>query len=51
LTERDARDSARASAPLKPAPGAYILDTSEMTVDEAVHIVLNLYAKATNFST
>ena len=51
LTERDARDSARASAPLKPAPGAYILDTSEMTVDEAVHIVLNLYAKAINFST
>ncbi|MBC7404219.1 MAG: (d)CMP kinase [Cytophaga sp.] len=51
LTERDARDSARASAPLKPAPGAYILDTSEMTVDEAVQIVLNLYAKAINFST
>lgn len=51
LTERDARDSARASAPLKPAPGAYVLDTSEMTVDEAVHIVLNLYAKAINFST
>ena len=51
LTERDARDTTRASAPLKPAPGAYILDTSDMTVDEAVHIVLDLYANAVKLST
>lgn len=36
LRDRDARDSARASAPLKPAEDALLLDTSEMTVDEAV---------------
>ncbi|MES2073648.1 MAG: (d)CMP kinase [Pseudomonadota bacterium] len=44
LTERDARDSARAAAPLKPAPGAYILDTSDMSVEHAVQTVLELYA-------
>jgi cytidylate kinase len=33
---RDARDSERAAAPMKPAEGALILDTSEMTIDEAV---------------
>jgi len=46
LVERDARDSARSAAPLKPAPDAYILDTSEMGIEEAVQTVLNLYAKA-----
>ncbi|MFZ6846303.1 (d)CMP kinase [Undibacterium sp. RuTC16W] len=46
LTERDARDSARTAAPLKPAPGAYILDTSAMGVEQAVQIVLDLYAEA-----
>ena len=50
LTERDARDTSRTSAPLKPAPGAYILDTSDMNVDEAVHVVLDLYANAVKFS-
>ena len=36
LRQRDARDSARATAPLKPADDAVLLDTSEMTIDEAV---------------
>jgi cytidylate kinase len=44
LRERDARDMNRASAPLKPAEGAYLLDTSEMTADEAVRQVLSWYA-------
>ncbi|WP_354331734.1 MULTISPECIES: (d)CMP kinase [unclassified Undibacterium] len=44
LTERDARDSARTAAPLKPASGAYILDTSAMGVEQAVQTVLDLYA-------
>ncbi|MBQ0750428.1 MAG: (d)CMP kinase [Roseovarius sp.] len=35
LRERDARDSARATAPLKPAEDAVQLDTSEMTIEEA----------------
>ena len=33
---RDARDSSRATAPLKPAEDAVIIDTSEMTVEQAV---------------
>ena len=46
LRERDARDSSRAIEPLKPAEGAHILDTSNMTVDEAVAQVLQWYAAA-----
>lgn len=44
LAERDARDTNRSSAPLKPAEGAHLLDTSEMTADEAVAQVLSWYA-------
>ncbi len=36
LRARDARDSARATAPLKPAPDALLLDTTELTIDAAV---------------
>ena len=43
LTERDARDSTRAVAPLKPAQGARLLETSSMSVDEAVARVLAWY--------
>jgi cytidylate kinase len=34
MAERDERDSWRAIAPLKPAPDAYILDTSQLTADD-----------------
>ncbi|MWL86503.1 (d)CMP kinase [Cupriavidus sp. SW-Y-13] len=44
LEARDARDRSRAAAPLRPAEGAYRLDTSEMTVDEAVTQVLEWFA-------
>lgn len=44
LTERDARDANRAIAPLKPAEDAYLLDTSDMTADQAVEQVLRWYA-------
>ncbi|MDB5794830.1 MAG: cytidylate kinase [Noviherbaspirillum sp.] len=44
LRERDARDTNRAIAPLKPAEGAYLLDTSDMAADEAVERVLQWYA-------
>jgi cytidylate kinase len=47
LTERDIRDSTRATAPLKPAEDAYLLDTSNMTADEAVERVLEWYAAVT----
>lgn len=36
LRERDARDSARDVAPMRPAEDALLLDTSEMTIDQAV---------------
>jgi cytidylate kinase len=44
LQARDARDTQRAVAPLVPAEGAHILDTSQMTADEAVEQVLAWYA-------
>lgn len=44
LRERDARDMNRASAPLRQAEGAYLLDTSDMTADEAAARVLDWYA-------
>jgi cytidylate kinase len=44
LTERDDRDANRAIAPLKPAEGAYLVDTSEITADQAVQQILGWYA-------
>ncbi|MDP9109297.1 MAG: (d)CMP kinase [Pseudomonadota bacterium] len=46
LNERDARDASRAIAPLKPAEGAYLLDTSHLSVEKAVNQVLYWYAAA-----
>lgn len=43
LQERDARDTQRAVAPLKPAEGAYLLDSSDLTVQQAVQQVLAWY--------
>ena len=36
VKERDARDMERVEAPLKPAADAVVIDTSEMSIDEAV---------------
>ena len=36
VIERDSRDTQRATAPLKPAPDAVVLDTSLMPIDAAV---------------
>lgn len=44
LTERDERDKNRLAAPLKPAEGAYLLDTSDLSVEQAVSEVLQQYA-------
>lgn len=44
LNERDARDVNRTIAPLKPAEGAHLLDTSDLTVNQAVEKVLGWYA-------
>lgn len=43
LTARDARDSSRGSAPLMVAEGAIVLDTSDLSIDQAVMQVLLLY--------
>jgi cytidylate kinase len=40
LAQRDARDAARAVAPLVPAPDALQLETSERTLDEVVGVIL-----------
>jgi cytidylate kinase len=44
LQARDERDTHRAVAPLVPAEGAHLLDTSDMNADEAVEKVLGWYA-------
>lgn len=44
MQARDARDSQRAVAPLKPAPDALLLDTTRMDVESAVQAVLAHYA-------
>ncbi|AOJ61964.1 cytidylate kinase [Burkholderia ubonensis] len=43
LRDRDARDSNRAAAPLKPAADAELLDTSALSIDQAVDQVLQWY--------
>lgn len=47
IRERDARDSARAVAPLQKCADAIEIDTTAMTVAEAVSRILALYAQAT----
>nr|WP_321507771.1 d(CMP) kinase [uncultured Celeribacter sp.] len=42
LRERDERDAARATAPLRPAEDAVIIDTTDMSIDEAVNKVIAL---------
>lgn len=41
MQARDARDTARAVAPLKPAPDALLLDTTHMGIEAAVQAVLD----------
>ncbi len=43
MQARDARDTARAVAPLKPAPDALLLDTTHMDIESAVRAVLDHY--------
>ncbi|MCZ4352137.1 (d)CMP kinase [Roseovarius aestuarii] len=45
LRQRDARDSARATAPLKPADDAVQLDTSLMSIDQAIEAALDTVRK------
>src|SRR6195952_2375454 len=43
LRERDARDISRATAPLKPAADAKTLDTSGLSIDQAVEQIIGWY--------
>jgi cytidylate kinase len=43
LQERDARDSSRGTAPLLVADGAKVLETSDLSIDQAVKTVLDWY--------
>ncbi len=43
LQERDARDIQRATAPLKQVEGSHLLDTSNLSIDQAVEQVLSWY--------
>lgn len=45
MRERDERDSTRSTAPLKPAEDALILDTSDLSADEAYNQALALIEK------
>ena len=43
IQDRDRRDGSRAAAPLKPAADAVILDTTDLTIGQAIDVVLGLY--------
>ncbi len=46
LRERDARDCARSVAPLRVAPDAHLLDTTDFTIDEAIKAACRLVDSA-----
>lgn len=50
LEERDARDTSRSVAPLKPAQDAQLLDNSELTVEQSVEQVLDWWQSKQPFS-
>jgi len=43
IRDRDARDAGRVAAPLKMAPDAVILDTTDLSIDAAIDQVLARY--------
>ena len=45
LKARDARDTQRAQAPLKPAEGALVLDSTDLSIDDTVRAVLEAYRR------
>jgi cytidylate kinase len=51
LEERDRRDAARAAAPLKQVDGAKLLDTTSLSVDQAVEAVLGWFRATSTAST
>jgi cytidylate kinase len=43
IRERDARDTGRAAAPLKPAEGAIVLDTTSLSIEAGIAFVLERF--------
>ena len=50
LGARDARDSSRSVAPLKPAQDALVLDNSTLTIEQAVNQVMNWWLERQPFA-
>ena len=48
LRARDSRDAARSSAPMAKAADAVELDTSDMSIDEAVRAAIDIAQHAAN---
>lgn len=48
LEERDARDAARPVAPLKPAEDAVLLDSSSLTIEQVVDLIVSRYRERTS---
>jgi 3-phosphoshikimate 1-carboxyvinyltransferase len=46
LEARDARDASRAVAPLKPASGAVVIDSTDLSIDQVVQAVVNAWRSA-----
>lgn len=46
IKKRDERDMGRADSPLRPAEDAHILDTSEMSIDEAFERAVEIIARS-----
>lgn len=45
IKKRDEQDTTREIAPLKPARDAYLIDTSNLTIDEILREIINLVTK------
>lgn len=45
VRERDARDAERSTAPMKPAEDAVLLDTTDLTIEDALNKALQVIAK------
>lgn len=48
VAERDKADSERATAPLKPAEDAVLVDTSDMDLEQSVQTVINIIRRKVN---
>jgi cytidylate kinase len=42
ILRRDERDTKRAAAPLKPAPDAHLLDTTQLDIDAAFRAAVDI---------